>query len=278
MSNSSSSNAVPTSSGGLALITGASSGIGAEFARKLAARGHNLVLVGRRKERLEAVAGEVRQRFGVDAEVVVADLADQNQLERLEGIIDQRGAFDFLVNNAGFGTTGRFAAVEREKHLAMLRVHAEAMVRFTHAVLPAMKTAGRGTIINVSSVAGLLKLPGSTLYVATKAFINSFSESLALEVRRYGVRVQALCPGFTVTEFHDREEFANWRRDSVPKMLWMDVGDVVDLSLEAVGRGPVVFVAGFRYKLFVLLARNRAISKMLRPLVRKREVGPVSNS
>ena len=133
-------------------------------------------------------------------------------------------------------------------------------------------------MLDHSSVAGLLRLPGSTLYVATKAFINSFSESLALEVRRYGVKVQALCPGFTVTEFHDREEFANWRRDSVPTMLWMDAGDVVDLSLEGVARGPVVFVAGFRYKLFVLLARNRAISRMLRPLVRKRESGAVSES
>ena len=227
-------------------------------------------MVGRRKERLDAVAQEVRQQYGVDVDVQIADLSDEKQLERLEKLIEERGPFDYLVNNAGFGTTGRFASVERAKQLAMLRVHAEATVRLTHAALPAMIKAGRGAVINVSSVAGFIRSPGSTLYCATKAFLNSFSESLALEVRRQGVRVQALCPGFTVTDFHERDDFADWRRDSVPRWMWMTASDVVDISLKSLPRGDAVCVAGLRYRLLVVFLRSRLLFRIMRPFVRRR--------
>ena len=253
-----------------AFVTGASSGIGAEFVRKLAARGHGIVMVGRRRERLDAVAHEVRQRYGVDVDLQSADLSDEEQLERLEKLIEERGPLDYLVNNAGFGTTGRFASIERAKQLAMLRVHVEASVRLTHAALPAMTKAGSGAIINVSSIAGFIRAPGNTLYCATKAFLNPFSESLALEVRRHGVRVQALCPGYTVTDFHDREDFADWRRDSVPRWMWMTASDVVDISLKNLARGEVVCVAGLRYRLLAVFLRSRLLFRVLRPFVRRR--------
>ena len=256
---------------GPALITGASAGIGAGFARKLAARGHDLVLTARRKDRLDAVAADIRDCSGVRVDVVVGYLSAPSDNKRLERLIEERGPFDFLINNAGFGTTGHFTPVKRNKHLDMLRVHAEATMRFTHAALPAMLAARRGSIINVSSVAGIIRVPGSTTYCSTKAFLNAFSETLAIELEGTGVRVQALCPGFTVTEFHDREEFVQFKRSSVPRYMWMTVHDVVSISLRDLARGKVICVAGLRYKLLVLLARRPWLLKVFRPLIRSRE-------
>ena len=260
------------SSKGLALVTGASSGIGAVFAKKLAGRGHGLILVARRRDRLESLAGELSKRFGVEAEVVAADLADPADLERLERLIRERTDLEFLVNNAGFGTAGRFSNVALSKNLDMLRVHCEATVRLSHAALPGMVAAKRGAIVNVSSVAGIIRIPGSAMYCSTKAFLNAFSETLSMELQETGVRVQALCPGFTYTEFHDSPEFAdNFDRGDVPKFLWLSADRVVDMSLEALKRDQVICVTGLKYKLLVAVSTIRWLRPLLRRLTRKRE-------
>jgi short-subunit dehydrogenase len=184
-----------------ALVTGATSGIGAEFVRQLARRGDDLVLVARDEERLEAMADWVR-RAGTDAEVLPADLASDGGCRSVE----QRCAagVDVLVNNAGVGTRGAFLAVPVEDEEHLLRVNVRAVLRLTRAVLPGMVERGRGDVVNVSSVSGFA--PGGTTasYSASKAWVTNFSESLHLQYAGYGVRVLALCPGFTRTDFHAR--------------------------------------------------------------------------
>ena len=257
---------------GLALVTGASSGIGAVFAKKLAGRGHGLILVARRRDRLESLAGELTERFGVEAQVVAADLADPMDLGRLERLIRERTDLEFLVNNAGFGTAGRFSNVALSKNLDMLRVHCEATVRLSHAALPGMVGLKRGAIVNVSSVAGIIRVPGSAMYCSTKAFLNAFSETLSMELQETGVRVQALCPGFTYTEFHDSPEFAdNFDRGDIPKFLWLSADRVVDMSLTALKRDRVICVTGLKYRLVIAISTNRWVRPFLRRLTKKRE-------
>ncbi len=233
----------------MALVTGASSGIGAVFARKLAARGYGLLLVARRAERLEQLAAELR-----NAEVLPADLSAAVDLRRVEERILATENLDFLVNNAGFGTLGRFWHADIEDQDRMHRVHVIAIVRLTHAALRGMVTRGRGNIINVSSVAAFLHNPHSVSYGATKAWINSFTEALHVELRSAGchVRVQALCPGFTYSEFHDT---LGIDRSIIPRSLWMSAERVVDRSLLGLERNELIVIPGWRYRLFVGLRR-----------------------
>ncbi|MCZ6918623.1 MAG: SDR family oxidoreductase [Gemmatimonadetes bacterium] len=257
---------------GTAFITGASSGIGATFARTLAERGHGLILTARREERLQALAGELRERFGVHAEVVPADLTRDTDLDRLVELVSGREDLSYLVNNAGFGTMGRFVDIDAAKPRNMLRVHCEAAVRLSHAALPGMIALGRAAIINVSSVAGFVAAGGSAMYGSTKAFLIAFSEALGLELRDTEVRVQALCPGFTYTEFHDSPEFkARWDRSDIPKMLWLSAERVVHISLRALDRNRPVCVTGFRYRLIIALARNPLMRPLLRRFSKRRE-------
>lgn len=231
----------------LALITGASSGIGATFARALAARGYDLILVARRKDRLEALAREM------NAEVLPADLTNDADLKRVEDRIAAAG-LDLLVNNAGFGTLGRFWEVDVDGQDRMHRLHVLAAVRLTHAALRGMVERGRGAVINVSSVAGFAQAPGSTSYGATKSWMNTFTEGLYLELKSTGspVKVQALCPGFTYSEFHD---VAGMDRAPIPASLWMKAEDVVEASLRGLDRGDLFVIPGWRYKLLVRLLR-----------------------
>jgi short-subunit dehydrogenase len=230
----------------LALITGASSGIGATFARALAARGYDLILVARRKERLEAMAREM------NAEVLVADLTDDADLKRVEERIAALENLELLVNNAGFGVMGRFWEKDVEGQHRMHRLHIDATVRLTHAALKPMVARKSGAVINVSSVAGFVQSPGSTSYGATKRWMNAFTEGLYLELKSIGspVKVQALCPGFTYSEFHD---VAGIDRGAIAKSLWMHAEDVVEASLEGLDRGELFVVPGWRYKRLVRL-------------------------
>ena len=257
---------------GTAFITGASSGIGAAFARSLASRGHGVILTARREERLQTLAGELRERFDVLAEAVPADLTRDDDLDRLEKLLAGRKDLSYLINNAGFGTTGRFFDVEPAKPRNMLRVHCEAAMRLSHAALPGMIARGRAAIINVSSVAGFVPTGGSAMYGSTKTFLIAFSQALAMELRDTDVRVQALCPGFTYTEFHDTPEFdAKWDRSDIPKWLWLSAERVVDMSLSAVDRNKPICVTGFRYKLIIALARNPVMRPVLRRFSKRRE-------
>jgi short-subunit dehydrogenase len=229
-------------SGPLALVTGASSGIGAVFARKLAARGYRLILVARRHDRLEAVAEELG-----GAEVIAADLAEDGGLKLVEERILAAPELELLVNNAGFGSMGRFFEIAVDSQDRMHRLHVIATVRLTHAALPGMVKRGKGGVINVSSVAGFGQNPGSISYNATKAWMNSFTDGLDMELKtaRSPVRVQALCPGFTTTEFQD---VIGMDRGRIPGALWMRAEDVVEQSLEGLDSGKLFVIPGLFYK------------------------------
>ena len=245
------------------MITGASSGIGAVFARRLASQGYNLVLVARREALLRSLADEVQQKFRVNARFFPADLSNPIHVERLEKRIAEIGDLDFLINNAGFGVPGRFTEIEPERNLAMIQVHVVATVRLCRAALPGMIARGRGSIINVSSVAAFMASPRNTTYCATKAYLNLFSEGLQDELQGTGVRVQALCPGLTHTEFHNQAGYEDYKR-KIPKFLWMSAEDVVTESLDALKKGRAICVPGFKNRLIVAVIRNRLGARLTR--------------
>ena len=239
-----------------ALITGASSGIGAAYARQLAAMGYNLVLVARREERLAALATELQERYPINAQVVAADLSSPPGVERVETHIAGLERLDLLINNAGFGSPGSFAEANFANQLAMIQVHVVASVRLTRAALPLMMTRQRGAIINVSSIAGLVPIPGSATYSATKAYLKVFSEALQAELRDTYIKIQALCPGFTHTGFHDTPEHQGFGRSGIPDFMWMSAEEVAAQSLSGLDRHQVVLVPGFKNRLVAAVARN----------------------
>lgn len=245
-----------------ALITGASSGIGAEFARQLAGRGHDLVLVARRGDRLAALAAELQNQHGITAEPLVADLSVAGDVEKVAARLADLSNMALLVNNAGFGVSGSLARAELKGQLDMLSVHVGAAMHLSHAALPGMIARGSGGIINVASLAAFMALPGEVNYCATKAYLVSFSQALAAEVRRKGVRVQALCPGFTITEFHDEPGRPGARREGYPRFLWASSQAVVADSLRALDRGQVVCVPGFINQVIRLLTRTGLVNRL----------------
>ena len=239
----------------LALVTGASAGIGRVFADRLAARGHDLIVVGRDAGRLRAVAGELGASHGASVEVFPADLSRDDEVTRLVQRVSVGPPLAVLVNNAGFGAKGRLATTPPEPQVAMLHLHTLAPMRVTQAALPAMVARGAGAVINVSSTASFIFSAGNVNYCATKAYLPVFSEGLAAELAGTGVRVQALCPGFTHTEFHQRMGFD---KRSIRGALWLSAEYVVDYSLASLDRsggGPVVCIPGLRYKLLVAAIR-----------------------
>ncbi len=228
-----------------ALVTGASAGIGAEFARQLVERGCDLVLTARRAERLKTLASKLRAEHACDVQVIVDDLADPTAPTRIAGAATREGRqVDILVNNAGYGVPGRYDNVEWNVHARFMQVLVAAPLQLCHLLLPAMRERGYGRIINVASLAGLLPAtPGHTLYGPAKAFLMRVSQALALENREHGIHVCALCPGFTHSEFHD----VTGTRALVSKLpvwMWMDAEAVVREGLDAVERGRVVCVPG----------------------------------
>lgn len=235
----------------VALITGASSGIGSVFARKLAARGFNLILLARREDRLRALAAELPTKV----DVLVADLSREEGIAEAERAIQECGPLELLVNNAGFGLRGRFWEADIEGQQRMHEVHVMATMRLTHAALAQMVPRGRGGIISVSSVAAFGQSPGTVSYCATKAWINSFTEGLDMELRAIHspVKVQALCPGFTITEFHQRP---GMDARQIPSFLWMKAEDVVETSLAAFDRGKVIVTPGWKYKISAFAMRR----------------------
>jgi uncharacterized protein len=228
-----------------ALVTGASAGIGEAFAEVFAAEGFNLVLVARREDRLHALAARLTERHRVTAHVVAADLADPEAPARICAELSTRGiTVDALVNNAGYGVPGVFLASAWDRHAAMLQVMVVGLAELTHRLLPGMLERGYGRIVNVASLAGLVPSPGGhTLYAATKAFVIKFSESLGHEVRGKGVHVTALCPGFTLSEFHDVTGTRE-RMRQMPAWLWMDSPTVAREGYDAVMAGAPLFING----------------------------------
>jgi short-subunit dehydrogenase len=232
----------------LAAITGASSGIGAVFARKLASRGYDLLLIARRQEKLDALAAELRAT-GVDAAPCIADLADEGATTRVAERLRSESRLELLINNAGFGVKGRFLRTDVQDQLRMHKVHVMATVELTHAALSVMVPRDSGAVINVASVAAFARSQGNVSYCATKSWMTVFSEGLYLELKGSGskVRVQALCPGFTHTEFHDS---MGVDKRQIPQRLWLSADKVVQDSLDALSSGELFVVPGAAYKMF----------------------------
>lgn len=229
----------------LSLITGASAGIGAAFARALAARGHDLVLTARRKDRLEALAADMQREHGTRCTVITADLADPHAVEQLCQALDQQALnVDWLINNAGYGVPGRFDANDWQVHADSMRVLMTAPTELAWRLIHGMRARGYGRIINVASLAGHVPgTAGHTLYGASKAYLIKWSQSLALENITTGVNVCALCPGFTWSEFHDVTG-TRTLMNKLPNFMWQTAEEVVKEGIDAVERGEPVYVSG----------------------------------
>ena len=230
----------------VALVTGASSGIGRAIALELASGGSDLVVVARRRDRLEALAAELHATHAVKVDVLVADVTEPDQLARVEDRLRQGDPpVDLLVNNAGRGGHGSFASIPIDAQDDLIRLNVLAPVRLTHAALTRMLPRGRGGVLNVSSISGMQPMPHVATYAATKAYLTHFSQSVHEEVRRQGVTVTALLPGFTRTEFHDS---ADMSRSGVPGPAWLKADVVARAGLDAVARGRAQCIPGLGYR------------------------------
>ncbi len=245
-----------------ALVTGASSGIGAAFAERLARDEYDVVLIARDRERLDKLAARLRRRYGIEAEVLPADLTRDGDLAVVENRIAGDSSLEMLVNNAGFGTAGSFVRLDLDREEEQIRLNVVALVRLTRAALPGMIARRRGAIVNVSSMAAFQPGPFNATYCATKAYVNSFTEALHEELRGTNVRVQALCPGFTRTEFQKR---AGIDTSHLPEFVWMSPESVVDASLEGLRTSDVVLVPGIANRAVAALATSvpRSVTRRL---------------
>jgi short-subunit dehydrogenase len=242
-----------------ALVTGASAGIGAEFCRQLAGKGYRLVLVARRVDKLQTVADELQKSHATESLIITADLSKRDACQTIVERLEQENInIEYLVNNAGYGLPGSFHVPRWKEHADFIQVMMTAVCEMTWRLLPGMRERGCGFIVNVASVAGLVTpSAGHTLYGASKSFLIKFSEALALENEETGVKVCALCPGFTYSEFHD----VNGTREMISKLpsyLWLDARDVVADTVMAMSAKEVkpVIIPGRQYKAIVFANRH----------------------
>lgn len=240
-----------------ALVTGASAGIGREFARQLAPRCTHMILVGRRQERLNEVALELKTAHGTQCTILAVDLIEKAGIEKVSAAIDAAGPLDFLVNNAGFTIIGAFDTLPLDQQLTMCQTHITATAALSHSALPAMKAAGQGVIINVSSMVSFSAYKDVAVYGGSKAFVTNFTRALQLELDGSGVFAQALVPGFTHTELHDREAFDHYETPEVPAELWMEASDVVAESLQGLQTAQPMVVAGLVNKRAAIAALEK---------------------
>ncbi len=251
------------------LITGASSGIGEAFARRLAADGHNLVLVARSKKALHELCDELMLRHEITAHYVVLDLTEPASAEMLLAETNRhRMQVEWLVNNAGFGSAGDFANLDAGRELSMIDLNVRALVALTHIYLHPMRERGHGTIINVSSAASFQPVPFMATYAATKAFVSSFSEAIGEENRPFGIRVLSLCPGSTKTNFFSAADIER----TIQVKGQQTAEQVVDTALSALKKGKIVAVSGLTNKIGAALGTHlphsisrRAVAKAMRP-------------
>jgi uncharacterized protein len=233
-----------------ALITGASSGIGAEFARRFASLEYDLILVARRENLLQSLCKELSEKYKINAEYMVIELSSPQELKKVEDKIKSTENLEILVNNAGFGLANDFLKMEIDEAIKMVEVHNIAAARLTHTAISVMRKLNKGTIINVSSSASFIITPSDPLYSATKVFLNTFSESLSIALRGTGVKIQSLCPGFTLTDFHERLGYD--KNDPFFKKFYSSKF-VVDCSLKDLKKNKVLSIPGFKYKLLQLV-------------------------
>lgn len=237
------------------MITGASAGLGAEFARHLAAQGADLILTARREDRLVNLARQLGSKYGVRTDIVVADLATDIGVAAVKAKIAATSNLHWLVNNAGFGVKGRFPSAPIDELDRMHRLHVLAPLQLTHAALTGMVSRDAGSIINVASIVSFLLVAGSVGYTSSKTWLHAFSEGIYVELSSAGskVRIQSLCPGYIVTEFHD---VIGMDRALVPKFLWLDPSFVVKASLRALARNQLLVVPSWRYRAVLAVARR----------------------
>jgi short-subunit dehydrogenase len=236
----------------IAVITGATSGIGASFAHYFARQGYYLILTGRRRDIIQQVADELQNKYNAEIEIIIADFSSESELSKLIQRIDQIERIEVLVNNAGFGSTKNFLTDDYQNQEKMIQVHIHALLRLTHHVIPKMIKNGKGYIVNVSSIAAFLASPQHELYCSTKAFINVFSESLYMSLKGQNIKVQSLCPGLTRTDFHQK---LNWHPDNLKDrglIKWMTPDFVVQKSVAALNKNKVIVIPGIIYKLVYL--------------------------
>lgn len=226
----------------VAVVTGASTGIGAEFARALAARGHGLVLVARNEARLKELAATLESEHGAAVEVLAADLETDDGVARVEARVgDAASPVELLINNAGFGTNGAFHELPIEGEVAEIQLNVVALVRLTRAALGAMVPRGAGGVINVSSIGAYQPTPHMATYSATKAFVSSFTNAIHEELKDTGVKAMVLAPGYTHTEFHLR---AKANKDGMPGFIWQTPDEVVETALKSYDKGRAVCIPG----------------------------------
>jgi len=240
----------------LAVITGASSGIGESFAHHLSKDHDSIWLCGRNESALSIVASDISKRYGVETKIVLSDLSKASDITSLSKEL-RSVEVSTLVNNAGYAEDGAFDEIPLTKHKALMRVHVEAPLAFCHAVLPKMKLSQSGSIINVASVASWIASPASPLYAPSKTFLRSFSETLAADYFKHGIKIQALCPGFTITEFHKKMgiNVDDFYKSSGFMRSWT-ADYVVQSSLKDLETGASVSIPGWNYKLIVFALRH----------------------
>jgi short-subunit dehydrogenase len=251
----------------VALITGASAGIGSEFARQLAAMGHNVTLVARRRERLDELAHDLQNRHGVTAAVHAADLGDASARHELIEAVRAGGKHvAALVNNAGFGSFGRFQTMPKDRELAMVELNVVALTELTGAFVPAMVERGAGAILNVGSTAGFQPMPGNVTYAATKAYVNSFSEGLHHDLAGTGVSCTVLCPGPVRTEFVDSADSGEAVESLAPSFTWADPDDVARVAIRGMVKGKRMVVPNMAARAQITTTRHAPHSVLL-PLI-----------
>lgn len=253
----------------MAVITGAAGGLGACFARKVAELGYDLILIDRRDDVIR-LGDELRSLHNTNVEPIVADLCGIKAVGALAQRLAELPHIDLLVNNAGFGFLEDFVDVEIQRHIDMISVHIQTPVLLTHAVLPRMIERNRGAIINLSSLGAWVPCAGAVQYCATKAYLVYFSEALQDELRGTKVRVQALCPGFVRTRFHDGDGMSRFDRGKVPKWLWVTTDAVVKCSLQNLSRDRVIVVPGLLPRLLGRCMRMPMLQPLVRVLTRHR--------
>jgi uncharacterized protein len=252
-----------------AVVTGAAGGLGACFARKLAERSYDLVLIDCREEPLRRLAVELATKYGVAAWAWPADLTNAEAVKSVAAKLAETPAFELLVNNAGFGLAKYFVDADVERHVDMIRLHVLAVVRLTHAVLPGMLNRNRGAIVNLASLAAWTPCAGDVSYSSTKAYLIAFSQGLQDELRHTNIRIQALCPGFVHTGFHAVEGMKGFDAQKTPRWLWMTPDDVVECSLRSLFRKQVIVTPGWRIRLLCRLMRMPIFQPIVRALARQ---------
>lgn len=227
----------------VAMVTGASSGLGATYADRLAARGYDLILVARRRERLEAAAQNIADKTGARIEIITADLAEPAGLLRIETVLSERDDIDVLVNNAGLGVLGPITKMPADALQNLIAVNVIALTRLSHAVLPGFVRRNSGTLINISSMVAVMPTPGGAVYSGSKGYVLNFTRSLQAELAKTGLRIQAVLPGPVHTEFFETQGFT---KAPFPAELFMTADDVVDVALAALDAGEPVCLPSLR--------------------------------